>query len=129
MHIGLLEDNPAIQDYLQQALELNGHCVSIHTFGISLLDALFAEKLVTASRPYDLVIIDLNLPGDLSGQDVIVHIRKAIAPDMLPILIVSGAGQNQLEQVQNLFPDIAIFQKPFKFQALLQMLETIKGRQ
>jgi DNA-binding response OmpR family regulator len=125
MHIGLLEDNPAIQDYLQQALALNGHYVSIHTFGISLLDALFAEKLVTASRPYDMVIIDLNL----SGQDVIVHIRKAIVHDMLPILIVSGAGKSQLEQVQNLFPDIAIFQKPFKFQALLQMLETIKGRE
>ena len=129
MHIGLLEDNPSIQDYLQQALELNGYCVSIHTSGISLLDALFAEKLVTASRSYDVVIIDLNLPGDLSGQDVIVHIRKAIVHDVLPILIVSGAGKSQLEQVQNLFPDIAIVQKPFKLQALLQMLETFKGRE
>src|SRR4051812_22995415 len=110
MHIGLLEDNPAIQDYLRQALEMSGHSVSIHTFGISLLDALFAEKPGAASYPYDLLIVDLNLPGDLSGQDVILHIRKTVSPKMLPILIISGVEQSRLEQVHTLFPDIPFIQ-------------------
>jgi DNA-binding response OmpR family regulator len=128
MHIGLLEDDPAIQDYLQQAFELNGYRVSIHTFGSSLLDALFAGHPVPASLPYDVVIIDLNLPGDLSGRDVIFHIRKTAPPLVLPIIIISGAAQYQLEYVQSLFPDITCMQKPFKLHVLLQMLETSKER-
>ncbi len=123
MHIGLLEDNPAIQEYLQKALELHGHRVSIHTYGISLFDALFAREPVHTSPPYDLVIIDLNLPGKLSGQDVILRIRKAIPPEMLPIIVISGVEQSQLEQLHNYFPDVSFIQKPFKLQILLQMLE------
>jgi DNA-binding response OmpR family regulator len=129
MHIGLLEDNPAIQDYLRQALEMSGHSVSIHTFGISLLDALFAEKPDAASYPHDLLIVDLNLPGDLSGHDVILHIRKAVPPKLLPMLIISGAEQSRLEQVHTLFADIPFIQKPFRLQTLLQMLETIEDKQ
>ena len=30
--------------------------------------------------PYDLVNIDLNLLGELSGQEVLVRVRKAIPP-------------------------------------------------
>ena len=123
MHIGLLEDNPAIQEYLQKALELHGHRVSIHTRGKSLLDSLFAGKSASTSHPYDLVIIDLNLPGELSGRDVILCMRKAVPPVMLPIVVISGAPEAQLEQLRRLFPDISYIQKPFKLQMLFQMLE------
>jgi two-component system, OmpR family, phosphate regulon response regulator PhoB len=129
MHIGLLEDNPAIQEYLQTALALNDYRVSIHTFGISLLDALFAGQSVQTSYPYDLVIIDLNLPEDLSGWDVILHIRKTVPPEMLPIIVMSGVEQGQLERLQNIFPDISFIQKPFRLQILLQMLETTSRKQ
>lgn len=37
--------------------------------------------------------------------------------------------QSQLELVYTLFPGIVFIQKPFKLQILLQMLDTIKGRQ
>jgi hypothetical protein len=37
--------------------------------------------------------------------------------------------QSQLELMRTLFPGIAFIQKPFKLQILLQMLDTIKGRQ
>ncbi len=37
--------------------------------------------------------------------------------------------QSQLELVHTSFPGIAFIQKPFKLQTLLQMLDTIKGRQ
>jgi len=127
MQIGLLEDNPAIQDYVQNALKLNGHGVSIHTYGDSLLDALFAGKPVPSSHLYDLVIIDLNLPGSLSGWDVILHIRKGISPQTLPIIVISGVERRQLEQLHTLFPDVAYIQKPFKLHILLQMLEASKG--
>lgn len=84
MQIGLLEDNPTIHEYLQTALELNGHHIIIHTYGSTLLGALFEEKAVDNAYPYDLVIIDLHLPGNLSGWDVILHIRKKSFPGDAP---------------------------------------------
>jgi len=123
MDVGLLEDNPAIQEYLQKALELHGHSVFMHTYGIALLDTLFASKPVQAPLAYDLVIIDRNLPGELSGQDVILRIRKAIPAEMLPIIVISSATRFELEQLRSLFLDISFIQKPFKLQTLLQTLE------
>jgi DNA-binding response OmpR family regulator len=128
MHIGLLEDNPGIQDYLQKALELNGHRVSLYTFGSSLLDALFTGNPVPSSPLYDLMIIDLNLPGDLSGRDVIVRIRQTVPFQVLPIIVISGAEKRQLEAVQSLFPDVVCIQKPFKLRVLLELLETSKEK-
>jgi hypothetical protein len=42
---------------------------------------------------------------------------------------ISIMKQSQLELVHTLFPGIAFIQNPFKVQILLQMLDTIKGRQ
>jgi DNA-binding response OmpR family regulator len=69
--------------------------------------------------PYDLVIIDLKLPGELSGQEVILRIRKVLPPERFPIIVISGAGEPQVAQLRHFFPDISFIQKPFK----LQMLE------
>ena len=73
--------------------------------------------------PDDLVNIDLNLPGELSGQGVILRIWKAIPPEILPIIVVSSAMQFELEQLWRLCPDISFMQKPFKLQVFLQALE------
>lgn len=129
MHIGILEDHPAIQEYLQKSLELRGHRVSVHTYGDTLLDQLFVGEQVLASLPYDVLIIDLNLPGSLSGQDIIFRIRETISPAMLPIIILSATDRYKLAQLQGLFPDIVCVQKPFKLQMLFQVLDTIKDGQ
>ena len=73
--------------------------------------------------PYDLVNIDLNLPGELSGQGVILRIRKLIPPEVLPMIVVSSALRFELEQLRRLVPDISFIQKVFQLRTLLQTLE------
>lgn len=73
--------------------------------------------------PYDLVNIDLNLPGELSGQGVILRIRKLIPPEVLPMIVVSSALRFELKQLRRLFPDISFIQKVFQLRTLLQTLE------
>lgn len=128
MKIGLLEDNPAILDYMTTALQLAGHSVETHTQTSSLLDALIAGegKIATTPLPYDLVIIDLLLPGHLSGLSAIQHIRQVISPKILPIIIVSACSQDELEQVKEKLPHIPIIRKPFKMGALLHLIEEMK---
>ncbi len=117
MKIGLLEDNANIHEYLTTALEMVGHTVFTHIDGMSLLDIL------QTPLPYDLLIIDLSLPGTLSGLSVINYIRQTIAPETLPIIVLSAASQSQLEQIRTRFPNVQVLQKPCGIKTLLQLIE------
>ena len=124
MRIGLLEDNTSIHEYLTTVLQLSGHTVSTHTVGLSLLDELLAEQSAETPLPYDLVIVDILLPGTLSGLAVINSIRQNIPPETLPIIVVSAASQHQLEQIHERFPDVQVLQKPFPMKTLLGLIES-----
>jgi DNA-binding response OmpR family regulator len=124
MKIGLLEDNINIHEYLTTVLEMAGHTVSAHMDGMSLLDTLFSEESKYTPLPYDLLVIDLSLPGTLSGLSVISYIRQTITPETLPIIVLSAASPNQLEEIQTRFPNIQVLQKPCEIKTLLRLIET-----
>jgi DNA-binding response OmpR family regulator len=69
------------------------------------------------------VIMDLDLPGDLSGQEVAMMIHSNAATNRLPILIISGTHEGELERVRMRFPSIPILRKPFKFRDLVQYID------
>ena len=124
MKIGVLEDNINLHEYLTTVLEMAGHTVSAHMDGMSLLDTLFSEESKHTSLPYDLLVIDLSLPGTLSGLSVISYIRQTITPETLPIIVLSAASPNQLEDIQRRFPNIQVLQKPCEIKTLLRLIET-----
>ena len=126
MNIGILEDNPAILDFVATALEMHGHTVYTHTFGTSLLQALFDEGRTTSALPYDLVIVDLLLPGSLSGLEVCTTIRH-VHPEF-PLILISGVAQDILERFQMRLPQVPVVRKPFKIAALLQVIEERAGQ-
>jgi DNA-binding response OmpR family regulator len=129
MNIGLLEDNPAIVDYMSTALRMAGHDVYSHTDSPSLLAAIFHQNDVRSPLPYELVIVDLLLPGDMSGVEAIHRIHQTIAPQILPIIIVSACSQDELTQVKARFPYVPVLRKPFKMSNLLHLIENVRGIQ
>lgn len=126
MNIGLLEDNPAIVDYMSTALCMAGHEVYPHTDSPSLLAQLFHQTGIRSPLPYDLVIVDLLLPGTMSGIEAIHRIHQVIPPGTLPIIIVSACSQEELAQVKARFPHVPVLRKPFKMTSLLYMIENIR---
>lgn len=127
MNIGLLEDNPAILDYMTTALQLAGHSVEKHIESSTLLETLFPRESAAYSLPYDLVIVDILLPGNVSGVTTIQHIHQAIPPETLPIIVVSACSRDELEQVKLKLPHVPVLRKPFKMHALLQLIQEMKG--
>ena len=124
MKIGLLEDNHVISDYLTTALEISGHQVYPHVFGHSLVERLFLDRDQHEPPPYDLVIIDLLLPGMLSGAAVIDYLHRTISPETLPIIVISAASENQLEEIRSRYPRVHVLRKPFAIKELLHLIET-----
>jgi DNA-binding response OmpR family regulator len=126
MNIALLEDNPAILDYMSTALHMAGYTIYVHTDGPSLLAALFHQVDVGTPLPYDLLIVDLLLPGYISGADTIRRIHQTIPPDSLPIIIVSAGSQGELAQAKASFPHVPILRKPFRMSSLLHIIEQLR---
>jgi len=77
--------------------------------------------------PYDLLIVDLLLPGKLSGLETIQHLRHALSPERLPIIVISAIGQEALEELKTSQPDVRVLRKPFKIQTLLQLVHELKA--
>lgn len=126
MNIALLEDNPPILDYLSTALEMHGHTVHTFTDSAPLLETLLPGKHTHASLPYDLAIIDLLLPGPVSGIETIQKIWQALAPYRLPMIVVSACSQKELEEARSSLPQVPILRKPFKMRELTQLINQLQ---
>jgi DNA-binding NtrC family response regulator len=78
----IIDDEAGIRDSLETLLTLEGFSVESATEGRSGLDML-------ARRAYDLLLLDLALPGE-SGIDLLPRIRS-LAPQ-LPIIMITAYG-------------------------------------
>lgn len=83
MRIVVVEDEPAIADFLVRGLEAAGYSVALATDGPS------GERLVLGGEA-DLVVLDVMLPGK-GGLEVLEAIR-AVRPH-LPVIILSAKGE------------------------------------
>jgi two-component system response regulator RegX3 len=86
----LVEDEPAIADAIEYALGAEGYAVEIARDGNRGLEA-------ATSVPYDLLVLDLMLPG-LSGLEICRRIRDESA---VPILVLT-AKDTELDRVLGL---------------------------
>ena len=125
MRIALLEDNPINSGYIQTLLELEGHQVFPHPQGHSLLSAL---QTISDVSLYDVIIIDLLLPNSLSGQDVMHHLQEKYSAKLLPFIVVSAVSRQELDRVQEDFPETPIIRKPFKSKQLVEAIQWIVAR-
>ena len=81
-HILIIDDEPGIRDSLETLLTLEGFTVEMAPEGRSGLDLL-------ASRQFDLLLLDLALPGD-SGIDLLPRIKR-LRPE-LPVIMITAYG-------------------------------------
>lgn len=80
MRILVIEDDATLGHALQEFLSRQGYAVDWLQDGICVIDTL-------AGQPYDLLLLDLNLPGK-SGLDVLRDLRAA--SHSLPVLILTA---------------------------------------
>jgi two-component system, OmpR family, copper resistance phosphate regulon response regulator CusR len=118
MRILVAEDDASLAEFLHQRLEQEQFSVQVATNG--------PEAVKLASDPsYDLVILDLNLPGG-DGLDVLRVIRSK-RPD-LPVVIVTAASMVE-ERVRGLDAGADDYvAKPFAFAELAARIRAVLRR-
>jgi len=122
VHIGIIEDNPSILELLIDTLELEGHTTGTHTTGVDFVQRILPAAGAHLSFPYDVLILDVGLPGGMSGEDVLARLAEQFAGESLPVIVLSGAGPEVLRRIQAAFPSVAILTKPMHRSVLIQTI-------
>lgn len=115
----VVEDDDTIRDTVAEALEMEGFAVTTATNGRSAWDLLSRES-------YDLVVLDLMLPG-INGLDLCRQLRQSESP---PLILVVSARDTETDRVLGLevgADDYLI--KPFGMRELVARCRALLRRQ
>ena len=87
MRLLLVEDHAELAEWVGRALTQSGYAVDTLHRGDHADHALLTQ-------PYDLVILDLNLPG-LDGLEVLRRMREREATRLVPVIILTAQGSTE----------------------------------
>ena len=112
----LIEDRDDVREGLVQLLELYGFVVFDAADGEQALSHLEADP-----EGFALILLDLVLPGPISGRDVRAYQLRDRQLASIPTIIISACEPDLRGRAQ-LRPD-AWLEKPFRFEQLLVVVE------
>lgn len=114
----IIEDEPGIVNFLLRGLTSEGYKVD------HVDDGAEALKLMK-KRPFDVVILDLILPG-ISGEEILEEMRQR--KDSTPVIILTSVNDVEVKtRVLNSGADDYLV-KPFSFVELLARLASVLRR-
>ncbi|HEX4023283.1 MAG TPA: response regulator transcription factor [Steroidobacteraceae bacterium] len=119
MKVLLVEDNERVAQFVLKGLAESGHTADHAANG---RDGMF----LAAGEPYDAIVLDRMLPGDVDGLAIVEALRKA--GKRTPILILSALSEVD-ERIRGLRAGGDDYlTKPFAFGELLARLDALIRR-
>ncbi len=83
------------------------------------------KKAREEGMPFDLVLLDMTLPGDMNGADVLMELRK-IEPGVKAI-VSSGYSEEELKARAGINGFDAAIPKPYSISVLKETVERLMG--
>lgn len=124
LKILLMDDNVDILNAVGEMLKNNGHQVVLTTDGTEVIDYYQSAKKL--NEPFDVVIMDLTVPGGLGGQEAIAHLRD-FDPDIKAI-VSSGYANDPIIAEYERFGFCGFVIKPYRFDELKEVLNRVVQR-
>jgi CheY-like chemotaxis protein len=117
MRILVVEDEPAVAEFLAQAIRAEGHEVLVALDGTEALDVIEAT-------PVDGVFMDLVMPG-LDGLAVLAIIRNH-HPHLAVVILSGHAGAEATARAKELGA-VAVLEKPAALAQLSEILSRLQS--
>ena len=117
----IVDDEPDITRLLEKALGARGHVTKIARDGAEAL------QLATAGEPYDLVLVDRNLPK-IDGNEVCRRLRAGSKTRTIPVVMMTSS-EIPLEDVGPPHGPDAWVVRPFLRQVLIANVERLLARE
>lgn len=117
----VLEDEPLIRQLLQRLLQSMGAEVTPTAEGSETVRAYAAG--LSAGTPFDLVILDLSIPGGMGGAQALEQIRS-LDPEVVAI-VSSGYSDDPVMSRHADYGFRAVLAKPWQPQALRELVRDL----
>ena len=116
MRILVCEDQDAIRHMIQTLVQASGHEVVGVPLGAQAVEHALAAR-------FDILLLDLMLPGALDGFAVIERLRAEASTRELPILVISAMDDSESRERAKALGATDFYGKPFRPLELLKDLE------
>ncbi len=123
MHIGLLEDDKAIQEMLGLVLQDEGYTVTVFPNAEGCLEAFYPVDSAQPLQSFHLLIVDWRLSGSALGTEVIRTLRGDSSLYKLPIILTTAAAFNNPEELQDL--QVTLLEKPFAVDEITSLIKQL----
>jgi len=120
-HVLIMDDDPTIRKVLSGMLKVLGHEVTESADGAEALELYRKKK--SSGKPFDLVIMDLTIPGGMGGEVAIRQLRE-IDPDVKAI-VSSGYATNSVLSNHSEYGFSGKLVKPFRISTLKTEIKSV----
>ncbi|MCA9462720.1 MAG: PAS domain S-box protein [Nitrospira sp.] len=117
----VMDDEQSIRRMVEDALTQFGYEVTSAQDGHETI-ALFSESLA-AGRKFDVVLLDLTIPGAMGGKEAIQHLRS-LDPQVKAI-VTSGYSDDPIMSDYQRYGFHSILVKPYRIMDLAKLLESV----
>ena len=114
----IIEDDPAVREMLEILFEGEGH----RTTAVSGTSEAIALAVRGAILP-DVIVADYNLPGELTGTDIIARLRDTLSRDIPAIILTGDISSDTLREISR--ADCVHLSKPAKAEVLAQHVQSL----
>ena len=120
MRILVVEDQDSIRRMIEALVQARGYQVTAVSSGAKAID-------VAMTDPPDIVLLDLNLPGQYDGFDVCQRLRSDPGTRLVPVVIISAMDDDESRARATAAGATAYYTKPFSPIALLKEIDRLKS--
>lgn len=120
MRILVVEDQDSIRRMIEALVQARGYQVTAVGSGAKAID-------VALTDPPDIVLLDLNLPGQYDGFDVCTKLRSDQQTRSVPVVIISAMDDDESRARATAAGATAYYTKPFSPIALLKEIDRLKS--
>jgi DNA-binding response OmpR family regulator len=120
MRILVVEDQDSIRRMIEALVQARGHQVTAVSSGAKAIDVALTDAP-------DIVLLDLNLPGQYDGFDVCQRLRADATTHHVPVVIISAMDDDESRARATAAGATAYYTKPFSPIALLKEIERLKA--
>ena len=114
----VVDDDDSARRMMRRALERRGYRVMDESNGRAGLDCMRAD------RP-DIVLLDLRMPGDFSGVDVIRAAQADPQLRSMPIIVVTASAHHGAHDLVNKLDCAGFIEKPVDLNELYEIIERV----
>lgn len=118
----VMDDEAMIREVSHKMLTSMGYTVEVSSDGVEAVEKYFAAR--ASGTPFDVVIMDLTIPGGMGGKDAIQKLR-AIDPAVKAIVSSGYSNDPIMAEFEN-YGFCGVVAKPYSIKTLSEIVKSVR---